>query len=270
MPSNKITSLANHRIKNLVSLREHKNRIKTGLTIIEGEREIERALEAGVILNEAYVCVKATGKELKSATHNVVTKIRSLNVPIYELTEKVFAKIAYGNRSGGILATGAIRTWIPDQLKVPAQALFVLVERVEKPGNLGAILRTCDAAGVHGVFICNGNTDVSNPNVIRASLGTVFSNRVIECSNQDALDFLKAHNISVCAAVPQAKNEYTKHPMTDSVVIVLGSEEQGLSEFWIKHADRKVRIPMYGRADSLNVSATAAILLYEILRQRTA
>ena len=148
-------------------------------------------------------------------------------------------------------------------------SLFVIVECIEKPGNLGAILRTCDGAGIDGVIICDGKTDIYNPNVIRASLGTIFSIKIVVSSNEEALKFLKTKNIKVCATLPLAKKVYTKEDLVNPLAIVVGSEQNGLTDFWVKHADLKVKIPMRGQADSLNVSASTAILLYEIIRQKS-
>lgn len=146
---------------------------------------------------------------------------------------------------------------------------FVIVESVEKPGNLGAIVRTCDGAGVDGLIICDGQTDIYNPNVIRASLGTIFSVKVAVSTNKETLDFLKSKNVTVCAAIPQAKAVYTEEKFANAIAVVVGSEQNGLTKFWTQHADLKVKIPMRGSADSLNVSATTAILLYEIIRQKS-
>ena len=145
---------------------------------------------------------------------------------------------------------------------------MIVVECVEKPGNLGAILRTCDGAGVDGVIICDGKTDIYNPNVIRSSMGTVFSVTVVAGANEAAYKFLKSKEIAICTARPQAQTVYTDGNFRRPVAIVVGSEEKGLSEFWAKNSETDLKIPMHGRADSLNVSTSTAILLYEAIRQR--
>lgn len=260
-----ITSLTNTRIKNVVQLRNRKQRMETGLTIVEGQREIARALKAGVTFKEFYICQDL----LNASKSNNISVSSSGKVPVYETTKGVFSKIAYGDRTEGILAICEPRSLELNDLPSKTNSLFVLVESVEKPGNLGAILRTCDGAGVDGVIICDEKTDIYNPNVIRASLGAIFSVKVVVCSNQEALQYLQAKKITICATLPQAKNIYTDEMLKCALAVVVGSEQDGLTKFWIKNADLKVKIPMKGFADSLNVSASTAVLLYEILRQRS-
>jgi TrmH family RNA methyltransferase len=263
MQPNKITSLTNSKIKSVVQLRNRKQRAATGLTIVEGRREITRALEAGVTFKELYTCRDLLG-DAKAAEVSAMTK-----APVYETTRPVFTKISYGERNDGILAVCAPQQLFFRDLRSPTNPLFVIVESVEKPGNLGAILRTCDGAGVDGVIICDEQTDLYNPNVIRASLGTVFSVKVVVSTNEETLEFLKSKNVTICATLPQARAVYTSEKLTDAIAIVVGSEQDGLTDFWTRQADVKVKIPMKGYADSLNVSASTAILLYEIVRQRT-
>jgi len=260
-----ITSLTNSKVKNIVALRDSKHRKKTGLTIVEGQREIARAKEAGVTFKEFYVC-----QELLSAMKSDDSAVTgNQDVSVYETTQSVFSKIAYGDRAEGVLAVCEPKLLTLTDLPSKANPLFVIVESVEKPGNLGAIVRTCDGAGVDGVIICDGKTDVFNPNVIRASLGTIFSQRIVVCSNEEALKFLKLNKVTICATLLKAKSIYTSERLTNALAVVVGSEQGGLTKFWDKHADLKVKIPMNGCADSLNVSATTAVLLYEIIRQRS-
>lgn len=266
MPSKEITSLTNPRVKNIVHLRNRKKRDEGGLTVVEGVREVTRALEAGIVFKELYICGTLAGQDKKSGA--IAGKLSSRKVPVHETTESVFAKMSYGDRSEGVLAVCEAPALSLKDLSSKA-SFFVVLEAVEKPGNLGAVLRTCDGAGVDGVIICDGKTDVYNPNVIRASLGTVFSVKTVVASNEETVEFLKTKKIKICATLPQAKTVYTKTDLTGPVAVVMGSEQDGLTDFWAKQADVKVRIPMRGAADSLNVSVSAAILLYEILRQRT-
>lgn len=233
------------------------------MMIVEGEREILRALEARVDFQEVYV------SRLKNEIPGprVWDFIKS-KISVYETTQAVFSKIAYGQKEEGILAVCETPRHSFLDFKSTKSPLFVIIEGVEKPGNLGAILRTCDGAGVTGVMVCDKRTDIYNPNVIRASLGTVFSVKVVTASNEEVLDFLRSKNIKVCATLPQAKTSYTKADLKQPLAVVMGSEEKGLSDFWSQNAQTKVCIPMKGRADSLNVSASAAILLYEAIRQR--
>jgi TrmH family RNA methyltransferase len=265
MRSKEITSLANTRVKEVVHLRHRKKRDETGLTVVEGVREVTRALEAGIVFKELYLCrpILGQGEEILSTVEKLETK----NVSVFETTETVFSKMSYGDRSEGILAVCEMP--VLGLKDFPARpSFFVVLEAVEKPGNLGAVLRTCDGAGVDGVIICDGKTDVYNPNVVRVSLGTVFAVKTVVASNEETLEFLKAKNIKICATLPQAKAVYAKTDLTGPVAVVMGSEQDGLTDFWTNHADLKVRIPMHGKADSFNVSVSAAILLYEIIRQR--
>jgi len=260
-----ITSLTNSRVKSVVQLRNRKQRMETGLTVVEGQREITRAKEAGILFKELYICHELL--DAKKADDIVATS--SHNVPIYETTKAVFSKMAYGDRAEGVLAVCEPKSSALNDLPSKANSLFVIVESVEKPGNLGAILRTCDGAGVDGVIICDGKTDIYNPNVIRASLGAIFSVKVVVSSNVEVLEYLQAKGVTICATLPQAKTVYTDEKLTGALAVVVGGEQSGLTEFWVQQANLKVRIPMKGCADSLNVSASTAVLLYEIIRQRS-
>jgi len=272
-----ITSLTNSRVKKVVELRDRKHRTTRGLTIVEGKREITCAQEAGVIFKEFYYCrdflsaPKVDDISAASGTNvaNLFTKRLFSKVPVYETTKAVFSKMSYGARAEGVLAVCEPRSLSFADFPSKADSLFVIVESVEKPGNLGAILRTCDGAGVDGVIICDGKTDIYNPNVIRASLGTIFSQKIVVSSNEDTLKFLKLNKVTICATLLKAKFIYTNEKLINALAIVVGSEQDGLTKFWIEHADLKVKIPMKGFADSLNVSATTAVLLYEIIRQRS-
>ena len=260
-----ITSLTNARVKNVVTLRNRKHRAESGLTIVEGEREIACAKEAGVLFKELYI----SRELLDTKKADDIAATNSRNVPVYETTKAVFSKMAYGDRAEGVLAVCEPRSILLKDLPKKTDPLFVIVESVEKPGNLGAILRTCDGAGVDGVIICGGKTDIFNPNVIRASLGTIFSQKIVICSNEEALKFLRLHKVTICATLPQAEKIYTNEKLINALAVVVGNEQGGLTEFWAKHADLKVKITMNGCADSLNVSASTAVLLYEIIRQRS-
>lgn len=280
-----ITSFQNPKLKKIVQLREHKTRQSTGLTIVEGFREISRlneAHKAGALLKELFICrefLKDNGKE------DFVKTIEAQGVSIFEVSKEVYAKISFGDRLEGMLAVCQPRVFSLEDLplrKIPLMGLLqndrrglfrnspliVVVEGWEKPGNLGAILRTCDAAGVDGLIVGDGQTDIYNPNVIRASLGTVFSVRVVQSTKKETLKFLKDRNMQICAATPEATKTYFETNFKVPAALVLGSEEKGLSDFWLEAADCQIKIPMHGKADSLNVSTTAGILIYEALRQR--
>ncbi|MBI5415729.1 MAG: RNA methyltransferase [Candidatus Omnitrophica bacterium] len=262
MPRDKITSLANPCVKELVRLRTAGHRKSSGVTVVDGIREIVRALEAGVRFREVYVC---EGYDISATCSR---NLEASGARFYTTSKGVFARMAYGEREEGILGVCAIPRRSLADLRLKENAMVVVIEKVEKPGNLGAILRTCDGAGVDGVLVCDSKTDLYNPNVIRASVGTVFTVNTVQCSNDEALRFLRTAGIKVCAALPLAQTLYTRTDLAGAVALVLGSEQEGLSDFWETNADARVRIPMRGAADSLNVSTSAAILIYEALRQR--
>lgn len=265
MPRVKITSLANPRIKDVVRLRTARHRQESGFTVVDGAREILRALEGKVKFREFYICPELFGR---SEEKRLKTRLSALNVPTIEVTKAVFEKIAFGDRQEGVLGICQAPQQSLADFQVRSNALVAIIEHVEKPGNVGAILRTCDAAGVNGVIICDAKTDLFNPNIIRASLGTVFTVDTVLCSNEEALRFLREKGMKVYAASPQSQTLYTRMDWAGPVAVVLGSEQEGLSGFWHKNADACVKIPMYGHADSLNVSTSAAILIYEAIRQR--
>lgn len=265
MPSEKIISVQNPRIKSVVRLREHRERLKTGLTVVEGWREVSRAVKAKIELKEVYICPELFDERTdKKMIEDLKERTLLIEVP-----PVVFEKMAFGDRHEGILAVCRPVTAGFSDLKVPANPLYVIVEKIEKPGNLGAILRTCDAAGVDGVIVCDEATDIYNPNVIRASVGTVFAVPAVRASNDEALNFLKKNRVAVCATLPGADVVYTKENLNRPLAIVIGSEQKGLSDFWMKHSDIKVKIPMRGTGDSLNASVSAAVVVYEVLRQKT-
>jgi len=260
-----ITSSSNLRIKNIVRLRKSVDRKKNTITIVEGPREIANALDAKLSFKEAFISqdYRDNGDDQK-----LIQRFKKLKLPVYECASSVFSKIAYGQRKEGILALCKTPQNSLSKLLVGTNALFVVVENVEKPGNLGAILRSCDGAGAQGLIVCQEKTDLYNPNVIRASLGTVFTVPTATASPKDTLDFLRKNYIQICATSPKAKVLYSDADFKNSLAIIVGSEQKGLGDFWIKNADITVKIPMKGKADSLNVSSSTAILLYEALRQK--
>jgi TrmH family RNA methyltransferase len=265
MPFEKITSVKNEGIKQLQTLRDRKGRDASGLSLVDGFRELELALAAGVTVKSVYLCLKLMDSNI---TARLEKDIRNKAQALFEVTEQVFEKISFGDRSDGIVAVIETPKLQLSRIKFSQHPLLVIVEGVEKPGNLGAILRTCDAAGVDGLIVCDGRTDVYNPNVIRASLGAVFTVGVVVCTNQEALEYLRKNKIKVAATLPDAVQSYWKADYTAPTAILLGSEQSGLSDFWHNNADQKIMVPMAGRVNSLNVSITAAVMIYEVLRQR--
>lgn len=256
----KITSLQNALIKKVQALREARGRRDAGMTIIDGAREIKRAFEAGIIFSEVFYVQGQQDALLKQLS---VRKIESV-----EVSGNVMEKIAYGERHEGIIAVIKTPLLTFKDLKLSKEPLVVVLESLEKPGNLGAVLRTCDGVGVEAVLVCDPKTDVYNPNVIRSSTGVVFKIPVVCATPEEIFSFLKSKKIKICASTPTAQKLYTQADFRGAWGLVLGSETEGLSDFWLLAANMTVKIPMNGLADSLNVSIAAAIILYEALRQR--
>jgi TrmH family RNA methyltransferase len=256
----KITSLQNSLVKQAHALREASERRRQGMTIIDGAREIKRAFEAGVDLYKVFYVKGQQGALLK---HLQDSKLEWI-----EVDTKVMEKLVYGERHEEMIALAKTPHLSLQDLKLSAKPLVVVLESLEKPGNLGAVLRTCDGVGVEAVLVCDPHTDVYNPNVIRSSTGVVFRMPVVCAGAVEVFSFLRSKEIKICASAPSAAKLYTQADLKGAWAIVLGSEDQGLSDYWLKNADVTVKIPMHGLADSLNVSTTAAIILYEALRQR--
>lgn len=263
MPT-EITSLTNAKVKEVVRLRQRKQRDNTKTTIVEGHKEFYQALESKVRMKEIYYCPELMDNNSLERLEAILTA----DMPIYTTSPAVFAKISYGDRQDGVLAVCHFPVDSIDQMRVQPDGLYVVIEQVEKPGNLGAILRTADAVGVDGVIICDPRTDLYNPNVIRASLGTIFVIQTVTGTNQQVNDFLKRNSIRTCAAVVGAEQSFYQADWQGARAVVLGSEHDGLTDFWIQQADQTINIPMRGRGDSLNVSVSAAVILYEATRQR--
>lgn len=258
-----ITSLQNPLVKKLISLRDAKTRRENLLAVIDGCREVLRAKEAGVAIESIIYCPAL----LPHA--DAINALSDRHTQYIEVNAKVFEKIAYGERLDGVIAVAKIKPLRLKDLKLSTDPLVVVVDGLEKPGNLGAILRTCDGAGVDALLIADTKTDIYNPNVIRASIATVFTVPVVAAPKEDIAAFLSDKGIALVGAFVQAKDSYTKINLKKAAAIILGQEDKGLSEFWQKQCQHKVRIPMKGKADSLNVSVSAAVIIYEALRQRS-
>ncbi len=262
-----ITSLTNPQVKGAVRLRDRRERDRTGQTIVDGPRELLRALDRGIEIVEAFVCDELiTTAEAEEAVRRLLI---SGAKPIH-VSSDVIAKVAFGNRSDGVAAIVRVPDTSLERVSLVPEALLVVIESVEKPGNLGAILRTADGAGVDAVIAANPSTDLFNPNAIRASLGTSFSLPIASATTEATLEWLIAAKIRPIAARVDARRAYTEIDFRGPIAIVLGSEADGLSEAWDDARVEPVRIPMLGAADSLNVAAAAAVLLYEAQRQRSA
>ncbi len=261
-----IESPHNPRIRAAVALRERRDRLATGLTIVDGARECHRAIEAGVAVETAFTCGPLLRTDEAVAAQ---TALRARGIEPVEVSERVFAKLAFGDRADGIVLVLRPPSTALEDLPFGPEPLILVTEGVEKPGNLGAILRTADGAGVDAV-IAVGGTDLFNPNVIRASVGTVFSMPLAGAAADAALAWLRGRGIRIVATRVEAEPLYADSDLTGPLAIVLGSEAVGLSDAWDAPDIEAVRLPMLGVADSLNVSATAAILAYEARRQRSA
>lgn len=264
-----ISSLQNTRIKELVKLAKRRDRDERRVTIVEGTREIGHALHAGIVPLEVYLCPElATGPANQPLIARCEELARQRQTSLVTVTPAVFAKIAYREESGGLLLVIPYVTQPLARLSVAHAPFFTVIEGVEKPGNLGAILRTADAAGVDGVIVCAGATDVHNPNVVRASLGALFTVPLAEARTDAVIQWLQQQQIQIVAASPEGTQDYIVPDYRAPVAVVMGSEAYGLAPVWLSAAQAVVRIPMHGTVDSLNLSAATAILLYEVVRQR--
>ena len=250
-----ISSPQNLKIKDLIVLEtESRERKARGLFVVEGRREFERALAAGF---EAVTVFVREGEDASLA-----------DGADFLVTDRVYERIAMRSGTEGIVAIFKMKESRLDSLTLSPAPLILVLERVEKPGNLGAVLRSADAAGVDAVLVCDPLTDLYNPNLIRASLGAVFTVPVVSCTSEEAQDFLSAHGIAILTAQLQDSELYYQTDMTRPIALVFGAEDKGLSDSWREKADAHIRIPMAGMMDSLNVSVSAAILAFEAVRQR--
>ena len=257
-----ISSPSNPKLKYVVRLRN----CSTGEMIVEGYRECRRALDNGYKPRAIFHCPDFYLKNENEP--RVVEECARLGADVYTCTKTCFSKIAYKERPDGLLMIGPHVSVKLNDLKLPDNALVIVTEAIEKPGNLGTILRSADAGRVAAVIVCDRTTDIHNPNVVRASTGTMFSVPIVEATSDEALDFLKNRGFKILAASPHAEKLHFEVDLTGNVAIALGAEQYGLTAKWMDGADLRVRIPMLGLADSLNVSAAATILVYEAVRQR--
>jgi TrmH family RNA methyltransferase len=260
-----ITSLQNPRVKEAIRLRKRGDRDDVGMVFIEGYREVRRALDNGIRPDTLFYC-----PELYQGKNEpvIVERCSQRGAELLQCAPTVFEKLSYRDRPEGLIALAPQPMPSLAELALPAHPLVVVAEAVEKPGNLGSLLRSADGSGVHAVLVCDPRTDVYNPNVVRSSIGTLFSLPVVQTPTAEALAWLRAREIQILAATPRAETVYTEADMTRGTAIVVGTEQYGLSAAWMQAADVRVRIPMLGQADSLNVAAATTILLYEAARQR--
>lgn len=259
----KITSLQNTRIKNIVKLGKAKERKEQDLFILEGARELTLALSGGYKPDSVFVCPELF---TKTDYPHVLDPIGEELT--YEVSQQVFEKVAYREGSDGLIALMKPKQHSLVDLSIKSNPFIIILEAVEKPGNLGAILRTADAAQVDAVIVCDPQTDVYNPNAIRSSVGCIFTVPVAVCSSTEALAWLKQQGITSYAAELQASEWYQDVNYTTPSAIVMGTEADGLTDFWLNNADKRIKIPMRGKIDSLNVSVSTAVITFEAMRQR--
>jgi TrmH family RNA methyltransferase len=267
MQLSRISSRQNPRIKDALKLRDAKWRRRLGQCLVDGIREVGRALDAGVAVKQAFVSERAAGE---SHFAELMSRLRSTCEELFLVAPGVYSKLGYGERDDGLVVVAQPELVSLEGLSLSQRPLLAVVEAIEKPGNLGAILRTADGAGVEALVVADGGADIFHPNVIRASMGTVFRRNVARASVNDILPWLAERAISIYAARPDAKLAYDDADLTGPAALVLGSEAEGLSAHWDRRDVTPISLPMLGLADSLNVSATAAVLFYEALRQRKA
>jgi TrmH family RNA methyltransferase len=266
MPVEIITSLQNPRLKRLVRLRDRRPRDEEQAFLVEGYREIRRALEKQVRLDEVYF---APDWFLGENERSLLAEAEAAGAQLFELSKDAFAKVAYRERPDGLLAVAPQWKRSLADLALGQAPFLLVVEAIEKPGNLGTILRSADAAGCDAVIVCDPVTDLFNPNVVRASTGVLFSVPCFVEESATVLSWLRSKGIRTVATTPAATALYSDSDLTGPLAIVMGSEQYGLSEFWLKNSDLPVRIPMAGQADSLNVAMAALITLFEAVRQRS-
>ena len=260
-----ITSTQNAKVKHVVALQQKSaQRRKEGLFVVEGRRELMHCLEAGYEIAECFVLDKLA--DLADLAD--LAPLGSLESLVSLVSPQVYEKMAYRGSTEGVIAVVRERQRSLEDLQLSASPLIIVLERVEKPGNLGAVLRSADAAKADAVIICDPLTDLYNPNLIRSSIGAIFSVPCVACSSEDCIAFLKARGIQILTAQLQDSSLYSDTDMLRGTAIVMGTESTGLTEVWRQAADAHIRIPMLGQLDSLNVSVSAAILLFEAVRQR--
>lgn len=260
-----ITSLQNPLVKNILLLEEKpRERRVQNLIVIEGLREIRLAITTGFTITSLLYCREIIqDEEFRSLLSNTVSLFE-----MAELTPEIFNRLAYRKDSGGAIALAEPRRTDFTEVKLSINPLILVLESVEKPGNLGAILRTADASNLDAVIICDPQTDIYNPNAIRASLGAIFSMPVVTGTTEQTITWLRSNKVKMFGTALTAKEFYHEVSFRQPSAIIMGSEATGLSQKWVEDADLLIKIPMNGKIDSMNVSASAAVVVFEALRQR--
>ncbi len=267
-----LTSLQNARIKNILKLSNRRQRDAQMKTVVEGVREAARALQCGIAPEEAYICPELIHTAEATAVWQQLQLLATAGkLTLFTVTLELFAKAAYRGESGGILLVIPYLNQTLATLSFNAAPLLLIIDGGEKPGNLGAILRTADAAGVDAVIVtsqASGGTDIHNPNVVRASLGALFSLPVVEAEASELLAWLRQQQIRIAVLTPQGERPYTDTNLQGPLALVMGSEAFGVDQTWLDEADIRLRIPMMGVVDSLNLSVATAVVVFEAVRQR--
>lgn len=261
-----IASLKNPKVKQVVKWRDRPERDGSQVVLAEGYRALVRALSGGYRIDEVFVCPEFfVGQDHEEP---LLEELAARGARIIKVAPAAFVKMAYRDRPEGLLGVGPQIHRGLDELPLGQSPFFLVAEQIEKPGNLGTIMRSSDAVKVDGLILCDSKTDLYNPNVVRASTGNLFTLPIAEASTAETIAWLKAHGVAIAATSPHVDTLYTAADFTQPVAIVVGAEQYGLTQPWLDNADLKVRLPMLGEADSLNVATAAAIMLFEVVRQR--
>ena len=299
MPAETLTSAQNPKVKRLLALQKDSSlRRECGLFVIEGRREFEHCLAAGFVPDSVFICPELFGESGSEAVSSETVAARGrvngrgplaregqwegwsvaevsedtaselLRYKVFLVSKEIYDKVAYRGGTEGIIAEMRAKNLTLNDLELKDNPLIVVLESVEKPGNLGAVLRSADAAGADALLVCDPLTDIYNPNVIRASIGAVFTVPTVACRTADAIPWLQRRGIQILTALLQDSSLYYDCDMRHDTALVMGTESTGLSDAWRRAATAHIRIPMLGRLDSLNVSVSASILLFEAVRQR--
>lgn len=261
----RITSLQNPRVKAVVKLHQHKQRQREYKLLIEGYRTLYHAVAQGYPLAELYVCPALF---VGNNEGRLVAQIAATGAHVFEVTEALFCKMSFRERYDGLLAVAPqIHRALATHQPKPA-GFYMVAEAIEKPGNLGTLLRSADGAGAHGVIVCDPCTDVWHPDVVQSSVGAFFTLPIFACTTHEVIAWCRQWQIQTLAATPQAARMYTEADMRGALALVVGTEQYGLSHTWLTAADQQIKLPMLGTANSLNVAVAATLLLYEVVRQR--
>ena len=262
-----VDSPRNAEIKALLKLKDRRHRDREGVFLIEGRREVTRAAQANVRITTLYICPKMSAP---AGMAPLFRELELIGVEMVELSEAAFERLSMRENPDGVIALAETWQLEPEDIELPANPLLLVVDGLEKPGNLGALLRTADSAGADAVFVTGGGTDLFNPNVVRASMGSLFARPVAMVEQDRLVAWLRRRGWRLMATSPAAHHSYWDADLKKGCAILLGTEHEGLGMSWLEAADELLMVPMHGMADSLNVATTGALLLYEALRQRSA